>query len=416
MTMDSDDIETRIRATLSDRAGRAPSVDLADAALSRARRIRRRRGALSAASVLVVAAVAVPVGLSLTDSSTTRDETATGPTESAEVSLIRPIHVQIAGLGSGDAPSVPYVHDSQFTYGRQGESVALPSTDDVVTDAAEIGSTAVWTKDASGATRVTTFSEGEPPALELDGVKATPPAIDRAAGGAAAFALQRADETGAPAKQDTIVYADSSGGHTAVQTSLKVRQVMGAANGVVVFNALDHGDQVVGVVNMSGSGDRVGLWGGLKTVTAVSPTLNLFAGEPIVNPAGEPDPDHCINVVRVDTGDVAWGGCGLRPVEFSADGSRVLAIDSASDGLGPRQLTVLDASNGQVLGTFRTPGTFGRATFEDDDTIVTVLVVGHQAAIVRCDLSGDCNLATEAQDVPADDPDSLVQPYQLTAN
>jgi hypothetical protein len=244
----------------------------------------------------------------------------------------------------------------------------------------------------------------------------TPPAVDRVSGGAVAWAMHDADAEGQPSDGDTIVYAASIDGSDAstVQTSMHVKQVMGVAGGYVVFNAVDGDKDVVATAHMSGpSGDVYESWPSLKTATAVSPT-----GEQIVGELTDPERGqrHCSFMLDPDSGDPVWHSCDWRPLEFSADGSRVLAIDAATEGLGPRNMAVLDAATGDVVRTFTTRGTFGRATFEDDDTIIAVVAVEDEASIVRCTVTGDCELATEPATVAPSEPDSVLTPYQLTAN
>ena len=76
-------------------------------------------------------------------------------------------------------------------------------------------------------------------------------------------------------------------------------------------------------------------------------------------------------------------------------------------GSGRARLAVLDADDGDVVRSFTTEGTFGRATFEGARVGRDAVVAdGDQAAIVRCSIdAGDCELATEPAAVIPDDPE-----------
>src|SRR4051812_42938836 len=94
MTRD-DDFEAQVRLALGEHAVDAPRVDLADAALSKARGIRRRRTALSAAAALAAVAIAVPVGAVLMNDGGATDHTASDPT-TTDGAIVQPQHVQVS--------------------------------------------------------------------------------------------------------------------------------------------------------------------------------------------------------------------------------------------------------------------------------------------------------------------------------
>jgi hypothetical protein len=413
---DDADFEAQVRLALGEHAGDAPRVDLADAALSKARGIRRRRTALSAAAVLVTVAVAVPVGAQLVDNGTT-DHTASEPTtDTGPMVIPKAVKVQIAGLERGSAPRVPYIEGDTFVAADGGKHVVEPAKGSFVTDAAAIGGGELVFEQDKTTANVTYTASGPTDLPQAKSV--TPPAID-SGNGSAVFALHESDPSGQPAKTDAIVSAGALSGGTdgAVDTGMHVRQVMGAYQGRVVFNATDaNQDKVVGVTALSGSYGVTTPYSSLKTVTAVSPDESLLAG--ILSHGWARGQKNCAVMVDGDTEDQLWSRCAWNPVEFSPDGTRVLAIDARSDGFGPNHVAVLDAQTGDVVAEYTTSGTFGRATFDGSpDSIVTVLVDGRQAALVRCPTDGTgCELATPTESVVPGDPNSLTQPYQLTAN
>jgi hypothetical protein len=417
MTGNDEDFEAQVRLALGEHAADAPRVDLADAALAKAGGIRRRRAALTAAAALVTVAVAVPVGAQLLADSEPRDQTASTPTtETGPVVIPATVQVEIAGLEAGDAPSVPYIDHDAFVDASGADHPVAPAKGSFVADAAALeGGDLVF--EQSQTTAVVTYAAVGGSTDLPQAISVTPPAIDQGTK-AAVFALHDAGPSGDPAKSDTIVYAKAlSGASTTVDTGMHVRQVMGAYNGQVVFNATDgKKNEVVGVVVMAGPGGAVTTpYPSLKTVTAVSPQEALLAGIPAHALKGQ---RHCATMLDPTADDTLWTSCSWIPVEFSPDGSRVLALDAGTEGLGPNHLAVLDAQTGSVVAEYTTDGAFGRATFDaSSDAIVTVLVDGRQAALVRCPTDGsDCELATPPARVGQGDPDALTQPYQLTAN
>jgi hypothetical protein len=422
-TRPDDDFEAQIRLALGEHAGAAHRVDLADGALSKARTIRRRRVGLTTAAVLVTLAVAVPVGTQLIDTGTT-DHTASETT--TDVGLTpqpAPVNVALATLPQGPAPEVPYIAGGTFfdAAGDAHPATATPQT--IISDAAALeGGTLLWQRDKLDAAKLTTkVAEGG--ASNLPTAKSvTPPAIDQSTK-AAVFALHDTDASGRPAPTDTIVYATAVNGDAdtvaTVDTGMQVRQVMGAYDHQVIFNAKQTGrGEVVGVVVMGADQGVSTPWDDLKTVTAVSPTEALLAGLPRPGGAFAPGQRNCSQMISADSGDMLWANCDWNPVEFSPDGTLVLAIPAYADGLGPSSLAVLDTETGSAVQEFRIRGTFGRATFDPaSDAVIAVVTQKNQSSIVRCPVDGSsCELATPPAQTKSADPVSLLQPYQLTAN
>jgi hypothetical protein len=415
---DDDDFEAQVRLALGEHAADARHVDLAGAAMSQARGIRRRRTALSAAAVLVTVAVAVPVGAQITGRGSS-DHTASEPTtDVGPTAAPKPVRVELSDLSEGDAPKVAYIDGATFVDSAGTEHPADADAGELVTDAAALSDgTLLWKQDEQAVITYTVAGGGSSDLPQ--GKSVTPPAIDQGTK-AAVFAIHHVDAAGKSAKTDTLVYAAAvNGGAETVDTGMRVRQVMGAFNGQVVFNAVDKGEgEVVGLVTMAGGGSPVSTpWTDLKTVTAVSPDQSLLAGLPSRGNAlsGE---HNCAVMVNSATTAPMWSDCAWNPVEFSPDGTRVLGLPHHYDGLGPTTLAVLDSETGAVLQEFRTQGTFGRATFDGDSgTVVAVVAEGDQASIVRCSIEDEsCELATPIATVIPDEPDAVLRPYQLTAN
>jgi hypothetical protein len=417
-----DDFEAQVRLALGEHAGAAHHVDLADGALTKARRIRRRRVALSTAAALVTLAVAVPVGAQLIDSGATDQTASETTTDVGPTAEETPARISLAKLPQGDAPRVAYLAGGTFFDTDGGTHSAAVAADHIVTDAAALpdGGALLWQEPVdNAAAKTVTVSGGSASDLpSADSVSA--PAIDQGTE-AAVFALHNTDASGHPAKTDTIVSVSALNGPVdSADTGMQVRQVMGAKDGQVVFNAKQVGSgDVVGVVDLQGDGTVTTPWPDLKTVTAVSPDESLLAGLPS---RGNYDPGqrNCSWLVDAASGEMQWTNCDWNPVEFSPDAVRVLAIPSHRDGLGPTSLGVLDTADGSVVQEFRVRnGTFGRATFDgSSEAIVAVVTQKNQSSIVRCAIDGStCDLATPSAAVPDSfSPEALLQPYQLTAN
>lgn len=419
MTRPDDDIEQRLRAALGNHADDAPRVNLADAALSQAGRIRTRRRVGAGLVAAAVVALAVPIATTVTGDGR-QDNTATKPTgtdvtggtssSTTEVVDLKPVRVALTGLDQGSAPEVPYIAGDQFV--SSAGTTTLAGTPSPVTDAVQLADgVGVWSQktDLSGKDELSTNGAG----TDLPtGEAVSNPAVDAETGEIAYAAL------GGKGESDTVVVAKALNGdsRSASTGGVQVAHVMGVHDGVVVFNGLDDSGKVVALMDLNDASPTVETpWASLnaKTISAIDPKLDQFAAF-VGDRAGQFGERDCSTMFTAE-GDEEWDSCAWRPVEFSPDGSAVLAVATNTDGFGVRQLAVLDADTGALLAAYTTPGTFGRATFEDDQ-VMMVTVTDDQSAIVRCDIEGPCELATSAQNVVADDPESLVTPYQLTAN
>lgn len=393
----SDEFERILRDSLQHRGETPEPIDLAAGALRRAGNIRRRRRLVTGASVVAVAALALPVGLHVVERDP--DHTASKPVDDAL--RTRPVEVAIAGLSQGDAPAVPYLDDGVFR--ADGQEVALKVKTDVTDAVGTDGGALVWTRDGSGTAEISEARSGS-----VVATRATSPVVNPSTP-AAAWAFDPG--AGAPHDGDRVVVMKTDDGQTQTTglAEQQVVQVMGVSGDSVVYNARQGKSRSVNEVDVA-TGVEAPAWLGATYVTAIDSSLRRMAVHTEGSAAG------CITVVDREQSS-EWQTCEWRPVEFSTDGTVMLALRADSDGLGQRELGVLDAEDGDVRQVLTTEGTFGRATFEGNESVVAVLADGDQAAIVRCGIeSGECELATEPATVVPDDPDSLVAPYQLTAN
>ncbi|MGA9345983.1 MAG: hypothetical protein WBV37_12845 [Nocardioidaceae bacterium] len=416
--------EAEMRQSLQRHAADAPRIDLTSATLRRARRIRLRRRIASGAAVLAVAAVGIPVGTALFDDARTSNvadpdrtiPTTDGTSETTGAST--PLtDVMLKGLPSGPEPSVPYIFKAQFVQDGQSTDIpGLPATAYRPNPSSMLLDAATFPDGVAGfvldtRTGTTTVATGLGSALPSS-PRTSQPAIDH--NGAVAFAVSDA-QTGSAAGGDAIVYAENLRGPSryAYPDQLQVKQVMDVEQGVALFNATtSSGQQVVGRADFNqGSPAPVEQpWPTVVSVSAADQADGLMAGRTTDMRKGE---RACSAMLSTSDASELWRSCTWRPTEFSPDGSRVFAISSDTEGFGPRAAAILDSRTGAIIREFTTPGTFGRATFEADNALVIVTVDRGNSAIVRCTESGRCELATSPQPALTD---SLVSPYQLTAN
>lgn len=428
MTDHDDDFDAQLKASLESRAGRAPHADLADAALLQAGRIRARRRAAGAAAVAVIAAIAIPVGASIVDERGPQDPTATQPAvpvttgtvstppsspTSASPSTVAgpppaPIDIALPDLPRGDDPAVPYIDDR--TFWTDGSSYRLelvpggyPYSATVLADGTVLG----WY--AGGPT--TNFGSTEGLVLPDEMSVNSGPVVD--SDSSVVWAQSGVDRFGNPVGDRTLSYSQSLDDvRSASLGNVTLRGIAAVRDGITIVNAMQGNRSMVLRVDMLAADPQVEQpWPSLTYVSAVNQDLNLMAvsTDKLVAPNDSP----CGAIVDADDLSQLWQSCDWYPIEFSADGSRVLAQPVGTEGFGPRSLAVLDSASGAVLQEFTAAGFVGASGFEDSDTVDMVVVADSGgSAIVRCTVAEDCELATEPKPSAQD---SLGEPYTLTA-
>jgi hypothetical protein len=412
---DHDDLSRQLRAALDEAAETTPRVDLATASLGQARRMRtRRRIAVVTASALVVAVV-VPVSLRLGSDSTGQAHVAsTGPSSGtgsdgtfATVPLRAPVVVGIdSGLTAGAVPHVPYVNGHLF-HGPDTTATIVDTPLPIKDVAAFDDGIGVWTEDPR--TDIKHFSTNGTASSLPTSATVSNPAID-AVTHAVAWAAHDVDAAGNPSSSDTLFYSTrlDAPEHALDTGPYVVRHVMGVSGGIVVMNAAKGPHDAVVDADVA-TGQLSVPWPQLRIATAVSPDLSQIAGELTSESA------NCSAMLDFRSGDEQWQSCTWRPMEFSPDGSRVLAF-AADEATRVQDIAVLAAGTGDVIQSFTTRDIFGRATFETGTSIIFVIAWKGQSAIVRCDMSGSCENATAVADTGTGTTGSLLVPYQITAN
>lgn len=156
----------------------------------------------------------------------------------------------------------------------------------------------------------------------------------------------------------------------------------------VVFQT-EGGEQPLVAMGTGEDGATVPLEGFVK-VTSVSQANGLVAGQVSYDPVD----GSCYGVMdpAVSTTRMLWTTCDFALFEFSPDGRHVIAGPADFDMWGPSGLTVLDVATWAPVVEFEPArgvvGQVAQATWEDDDSVVAVVVENDEFAVVRAELSG----------------------------
>lgn len=395
-----------LKTTLERRAAEAPRADLAESALGQARRIRRQRRVVGGVAVATVLAVTAPVGTALlSDDGTPDSNTATAP-ESEAPPEVEPLEltVSIRDLTRGADPSVPYVDSGSWVTAAARTSLEVPAGSPILDVAQFSEGVVVWGSNPDNG-EIRMYPQGFEPPLDLDAA-ATGPVVDDTTG-AVAFSLGG----------DTVHYGQSLGSdlRSTRLDGVRVDSILDARDEVVVFGGTEAGREMVGRIDFSTSPATYQPMFDGETVraTAFSLAANLMGqlGQDTV--PGDPNESVCAVLTDLDEATGGWDSCEWRPESFSPDGSRVFALDTRTEGFGPRRAAVLDSATGEVLLELEAEGTFGFAPSWESDDVVDIVVVEERAAVVRCTVGVGCELATEPKPAGLD---TLVDPYHLTTS
>lgn len=390
----NDRLEDRLGSSLRQHAEQTTSTaDLASAAIGRAQRIRTRRRAATAIASLVVVASALPVGLNLVGGGNDRTEPINTPTpeptvvETAEPprpspedvpSPQGPIELDFGELPSGPAPGVPYVDV------RAGEIV----DGDVRVPFAETEIDSV--RKVTGGYLVNVYG-GEDPGLFLIGDDGSSQHLSTSSGyvasstdGGRSIAWSEIADNGG---SSTLVLADGNG---AERHSLPLdysADVWGFLRGRVLVQPTDERALQLWNPETGTLADFPGAVGGLTTDGA-----DLAA---IITEVRGIEERPCTSVVDVSAGNrELWSSCEQRVETISPDGRYVSTIDAQTDGLGPPEIRVAELATGREIMTLRAD-LFQRTSWDANGNLLAEVVKDNRQAIVRCDLGGNCELATE---------------------
>ncbi|MGH3329920.1 MAG: hypothetical protein ACRDPJ_01325 [Nocardioidaceae bacterium] len=350
-----------------------------DSVRQSARRIRRRRNWVGGAVAAMVAAVAIPSGLAVSNSLTTAE----GPNGDSPVagSPDKPELLTLNGLERGDDPKIDYLARRDLV-GADGSVTRLDGTYTKITPYFPGWLAGTWSE--NGPVQVFLDEDGQ--------TLRSQPGSDFVVN---ASASQIAYVTAAEGVQDgqKLVLAPTMGSE-----SLKQRQSVPADASPIGF--LDE-DTVVYrtegveprtfVTSFDGAAaERVP---GLRGAAGASES-GLIAGMTTVTDEGS-----CSAVVRADGFQRLWQTCDFTLLTFSPDGRHVLATSSYRDGLGDRELAILDARTGEVVRHYekKSMGSLhiNHMVWEDDTHALATVFEDGEWAVVRVDTEGNVESATE---------------------
>ena len=356
----------------------APGLDF-EAVRGKAVRIRRKRRIAGAVAVAAAAAVIIPTALSVTGGPRAdRDIQPAVPSPSAPA---QPVHTTLTldGLSLGEKPGIEY-----FT----ADGVVLPDRGLVKTG---LHYQAIVPSEADG-------GPGGYVAVEPDGqelrvlTQGFEPQSGSATTGSLVTTTERdhyafvAPESGAQTlvSRDTT---DAEGGMTWNLPAQGVAEVVGylADDRILVQNTdQTDGSNDLMIAEPDGSLTKVP---GYVSALSTSPATGSFAVMTKDDPSGP-----CFGVVDAATLTESWTTCDYKPSGFSPDGRYILATAPLSDGMGPREVDVLDAATGDLVADF-TPAKDSQlfmagVAWETPDTFLAGTYEGTTGTVLRFGLDG----------------------------
>lgn len=124
---------------------------------------------------------------------------------------------------------------------------------------------------------------------------------------------------------------------------------------------------------------------GLISVTDVSPDGTLVTG---LSKEVEPAVQYCSAVVEISTGRMRWETCDQSSLRFSPDGTLLLGIDSALDGLGHSFVDVLDAEDGSIVRHYEGGTVFDESWESAESYLVSMQANTGENLLLRFTLEG----------------------------
>ena len=382
---------------LADEAPFAPGLDF-DAVAGRAGRIRRNRRIAGAVAVAAVTAVVIPSVLSVTGGPRAdRDVQPAVPSPDAPTQVARTT-LTLHGLPHGAAPGIEY-----FT----ADGVVLPDRGLVRTDQNYQG---LVPSEADG-------GPGGFVAVEPDGqhLRVLTQDFERQSGSATTQSFVTntgrdhyafvAVEAGAQTlvSRDTT---DAEGGMTWQLPATGVADVAGyLGDERILVENVDQNDGTSDLRIAEPDGSLTQVRGYLKALST-SPEAQSFAVQTGDGPHGP-----CFGVVDSTSLTEKWDTCDYKLGAFSPDGHYVLATSPSTDGMGPRDLEVLDAGTGDLVASF-TPDKNSQlfmvgVTWETADTFLANAYEGTSGSVIRMGVDGsleDAVAPVEVKDVFGDLP------------
>jgi hypothetical protein len=366
----------------------------------RAQGIRRRRNAVRGAVAAMVAAVAVPSGLTVTtaldspDDSTPPPVASGSPTAGESARPTGPTELTLAGLEQGEAPAVPYLTVDPASQG----DVQLVTPDGVLELDPDLGPVqavapfgdgyqvlaypgpAIFHLDADGQiVSKEQYPAGESMAQAHDGSRVAYTLIDPSDGA------------------QLLTSVPTSGNLEPVNWRLPAKPVVRPVGFVdddtVVFETTDA--QGTTEVYTASVGEEPEPF--TELLGAGGAGAGIIAG---VTKRNSPEPSVCSGAVSVESGERLWDSCdySLTGGALSPDGQLLHASPGYTSGYGTPSITLLDAESGDPVADFRQASKDGQAmilqqVWESDDTVLATIADGPDFAVVRLDTQGGIELA-----------------------
>ena len=387
--------------------GTAHPISLDDVR-QRAGGIRRRRAAVSGLAAAAVLAVAVPVGLSMTDrtggdvdrgpaATTTADPTGTPSTDATGSPLpdaTRKVLLTNRVDATSGAPGIPYLRDDTLVTPDGGEVPlaagygSFAALDDGWV-ALDMGTGQVDVLDADG--EVTSSQPGTwPLAVSADGSVVAWPTDD----GRLIVSTERnpAKEVGRwPGRRAEPVAVVGAG--VCVEES--------RSGGCPVFLTVTDEQGAMEALTMTWNGVEEGL-PALQSVESVSPD-GLVAGFTSTS-----DDGSCSAVID-DRGAEVWDTCDHSLGRFSPDGSLVIGHPADRDGIGDSSVAVLDAATGEALVEYQndleTQAFINDVAWDTDGTLLATVYERGSWSVMRMTPDGQLSevlgeIGTDEMEVP----------------
>lgn len=404
---DKDLLAQELRQRAGEMSGHPVSFD---AVRTRARRLQRRRQAVTGAVAAAVATVALPTGIAVNNalnepgSPDTEPQWAATPAEPAPSSAgtAEPaptpdadgtFSFEVAGLPRGARATVPYVVGDEQTLVTPDGEVDLGRSYSQLTPYRDGWMGLVGTEDgfenvvlADDLSVERTTPGGEGLVRDTEGTRVLYVQRDFNVPGRTVL-VDEPSETRYDREQMTWDVPDEA------STVLPVGYL---GEDTVAFQVTAEDGRTQGYLASAGERRLRPLEGFLR-LTAASEATGLVAGQVTYDPMdgscwGVMDPAR-------STTDLVWQTCDYSLWQFSPDGRHVIASAPDFDGYGPAGLVVLDTATWEPVVEFtpprRTPVALSQATWEDADTVVAVAAEGDDFTMVRAELDGTLERASE---------------------
>jgi hypothetical protein len=386
--------EHRLRQALATQARQGTPEPLGlEAVTTRARRIRRRRTTLAALSTAAVVALVVPVGMAMDGTPGSQD----APPVAGEREPTSPrerVALDVGSLAAGEAPGVVWL-DRGTLVSAGGDAVEL---DRSYRQVATFG-------DGYVVQGILDDETGERVVEVVDG------------GGSVTHSYPTTDSVAVSSDATLLVFADTEGelfllqADAAAPTPLETQQGQAKTPVALTGTAPCEEDCWVYYAVSGADGGVNALSVGDGHLENAGPFQRLDAVAPDGRRAGQvshdtQEPSSCSAVLEGQR--QLWRTCDHSLGDFSDDGRHLVGTDAYLDGTGRSMVALLDAATGDPVVTYdvdtRAGDLIADWTWEDEEHLLLTVHSGGSWRVVRVDLDGTAELATDA--VPGEDHES----------